>query len=55
MVHIRIIDLIKNISSFNQNSRFYFTIGEDKEKKYYIEKINEIDKNSINFILKKFD
>lgn len=43
------------MSGFHENSRCYFTIEEDNEKKYYIEKINEGSDKAIHFTLKKFE
>ena len=52
---MRIIELIKSLSGFNQEARFFFTIGEDKEKRYYIEKLTEVGGDLINVTLKKYE
>ncbi len=43
------------ISGFDQNSKIFFTIGEDWEKRYYIEKFNEVGKDVVNIELKEFE
>jgi len=43
------------MSGFHEDSRFYFIIEENKEEKYYIEKINEGNDKAIHFILKKYE